>query len=78
MTTYIVADHEFPSKRLFKEAVKSARRIWFSDQSMSPGAHSGTMNDFIKSGYTFWTVTNGKRSWFAEITVDRSGKVRVK
>lgn len=75
MTTYIVG---FNTKKEFKQRVKDRGFVEFCDPSIQPGARSGNLNDFIRWGYTFWTVTNTKRSWFAEVTVKRDGKVIVR
>jgi hypothetical protein len=76
VTTYIVSNYYYPTKKALKAGVNG--NTMFVDPSITPGAQSGTLHEFIRWGYKSWTVTTKDRKWFAEVTVDSHGKVRVK
>lgn len=76
---HIVDPPLFKSKKDFKAAVESGKDVYLHD----PGFHdpkSGRVSEIVDKFHPgTLTVTNHpKRSWYAQVVRDKTGKIRVK
>ena len=77
MTTYTVADRNYPTKKSFMEAVKSGRNVQLYGMTPAGSISTTLRNVHDNVGFTF-TVSNNSRSWSAECVVRTGKRIRVK
>lgn len=77
MTTYTVADRNYPYKHTFIDAVKSGRNVTLFGMTPAGSFTSSLRELHDRAGHAF-TVTNNSRSWFAECTVKPGRRIGVK
>lgn len=81
--THIVPAHVKTNKQLRELLYSDPDSVRFEDPSIFPGACSGTAREILDNQVeigrrgAFQCTNHPKRSWFAEITYDSRGRLKV-
>lgn len=78
MTTYTVSGPLITTKKSFTATVKAGINVRMIDESITRGSPVVTLRDFQDRAPGFiFTVTNRRRSWFAQVEVLAGRKFKV-